>query len=204
MQVHPREAGNRPFDGDQSAGIRTYLDTLLASPGFRLPGRRERLLRYLIERTLAGEGDRINEYSMGVDVFERPADFDPKLDAVVRAEVSRLRQNLKDYYSGPGQADRIIIDLPARSYAPAITFREPPPAPSPAPPDTAPLASAGHRWLGGRFAPGFALVPVAAHPLAGVIQWNTSRRVPAIQSLVVLPFQDLSSNHQSEYLADGL
>jgi hypothetical protein len=47
MHVHQREAGDRPFDGAQSADIRTYLDTLLVSPGFRLPGRRERLLRYL-------------------------------------------------------------------------------------------------------------------------------------------------------------
>jgi TolB-like protein len=203
MQLHQREAGDRPFDGAQGAAIRTYLDALLTTPGFRLPGRRERLLRYLIDRTLAGEGERINEYSIGLDVFERPSDFDPKVDAVVRAEVSRLRQNLKDYYMGPGQADRTLIDLPPRSYAPTITFRElaPPPAAQPADPAVPEAVPARPRW---HFAVGLAAVLVAGIAIARWIPWNARRRVPAIQSLVVLPFQDLSSNHQSEYLADGL
>jgi hypothetical protein len=122
MQAHQPEAGDQPFSGAQSSTIRTYLDTLLASPGFRLPARRKRLLRYLVDRSLAGDADRINEYSIGVDVFERPSDFDPKVDAVVRAEVSRLRQNLKDYYTGPGRTDKTVVDLPPRSYAPTFTF----------------------------------------------------------------------------------
>jgi hypothetical protein len=65
---------------------------------------------------VAGQCEKINEYSIGVDVFERPESFDPKTDAVVRADVSRLRQNLKEYYSGQGRADSMVLELPARSY----------------------------------------------------------------------------------------
>jgi TolB-like protein/Flp pilus assembly protein TadD len=198
MQVHPREAGNRPFDLGQSTKIRTYLDALLTSPNLRLPARRERMFRYLVDRTLAGEADRINEYAIGVDVFDRPPDFDPKVDAVVRAEVSRLRQNLKDYYSGPGQMDRTVIDLPSRSYAPAISFREP--VPLPAPPAETPLKPAP-RWP---YFLALGAVLLIGIGIAQFIRSKANRFAPSIQSLVVLPFQDLSSNHQSEYLADGL
>lgn len=205
MPVQQREAGERPFNEAQRAGIRSYLDSLLLSPNFRLPSRRERLLRYLVDRLLSGEGDRINEYSIGVDVFERPANFDPKLDAVVRAEVSRLRQNLKEYYAGPGQGDGTFIDLPPRSYAPSIAFPEPAQAvevhPSiPAAAQTSPRSSRLRWWYG----LGLAAVLLTGVGIARLISWNARRHVPAIQSLVVLPFQDLSSNHQSEYLADGL
>ena len=104
----------------QGAEIQEHVERLLASPGFRIPARRARLLRYLAERAVAGRCEQINEYSIGVDVFERPESFDPKTDAVVRADVSRLRQNLKEYYSGQGRADSMVLELPARSYIPSL------------------------------------------------------------------------------------
>lgn len=71
-------------------------------------------------RVAAGEGDRINEYAIGVDVFDRPESFDPKTDAVVRAEIRRLRQSLCEYYSKNGSAGDLILELPARSYVPIL------------------------------------------------------------------------------------
>ncbi len=104
----------------QGAGIQEYVDRLLRSPDFRIPARRARLLRYLAERTAAGQPEQINEYAIGVNVFERPESFDPKTDAVVRAEVSRLRQNLRDYYAARMHADGFVLELPSRSYVPVF------------------------------------------------------------------------------------
>ena len=100
--------------------MRACVERLLESPEFRIPTRRARLLRYLADCAAAGKGDQINEYAIGVDVFERPSSFDPKVDAVVRAEVSRLRQNLKDFYSRHDAAEGTILELPARSYVPRL------------------------------------------------------------------------------------
>lgn len=56
--------------------------------------------------------------SIGVDVFGRSAQYDPRLDPVVRVEAARLRTKLAQYYAGPGYDDRIVIDLPKGSYVP--------------------------------------------------------------------------------------
>jgi adenylate cyclase len=110
-----------------------------------------------------------------VDVFERPPEFDPKVDAVVRAEVSRLRQNLKDYYTGPGQADRTVIDLPPRSYAPTITFPRPEPLPVrteiPDPAVVPPTAQARPKW---QYSLGLAAVLLGGVAAARLVPWKTA------------------------------
>lgn len=108
------------METERHSELGAHVDRLLASPDFRIPARRARLLRYLVERTAAGQGEQINEYAIGVDVFERPPSFDPKIDAVVRAEVSRLRQNLKEHYAHGGDRDGTVLELPARSYVPVL------------------------------------------------------------------------------------
>src|SRR5579871_5526105 len=87
------------LDSAQRNQIRSHLARLLATPAFATALRRGQLLRYLVERTLAGEGDGINEYAIGLDVFEKPASFDPRIESIVRNEAGRLRRKLRDYYA---------------------------------------------------------------------------------------------------------
>lgn len=51
--------------------VRAQLDRILAADAFASAGRLSRLLRYLVERTLSGDGPRLKEYVLGVDVFDR-------------------------------------------------------------------------------------------------------------------------------------
>ena len=51
--------------------IRRQLERLIASEPFANAERVSRFLRYVVERTLAGEGDRLKEFVIGVDVFDR-------------------------------------------------------------------------------------------------------------------------------------
>src|SRR5262249_39738737 len=157
------------------------------------------LLRYLVDRTLIGEGPQINEYAIGLDVFEKPPSFDPRVDSTIRAEISRLRQKLKEYYLNRGRGDTIVIEFPQRSYVPSFTF-----------PFTSPAISSGETVAGPapkslfwfRFG---AWAAVGAALLVGTVAWRVQKK-PAgetIHSLVVLPFQNLSASPQDEYLADG-
>jgi tetratricopeptide (TPR) repeat protein len=108
----------------QQDQIRTHLEVVIGSPVFSPSARRGQLLRYLVERTLTGEGSRISEYAIGVDVLGRPETFDPRIESIVRTEMGRLRQKLKEYYGQQGTDSFVVIELLPRSYAPRFTFRE--------------------------------------------------------------------------------
>jgi hypothetical protein len=97
--------------------VRSELDRILASKGFAGAGRLSKLLRYAVERTLAGETDQLKEYSVGIEVFERDQNYDPRLDSIVRVEAGRLRSRLDDYYNGDGASSTIRIGLPRGGYS---------------------------------------------------------------------------------------
>ena len=180
------------FDSGQGAEVRAQLDRLLSAPAFTSSLRRGQLLRYLVERTMAGEADRINEYAIGVDVFEKPPSFDPRIESIVRTEAGRLRQKLREYYAEEGRGDRVQIEIPLRSYKPAFVFRDP---------ETPPPVPVRRQW---RLAVLLAALGVAGVGV-GIAAWLWQGRAhPPIRSLVVLPFQNLTAAGADEYLSDGL
>ena len=83
--------------------VRHQLDRLLASSGFANAGRMSRFLKFVVEKTLAGESERLKEYVIGIEVFDRDASYDPRLDSIVRVEAARLRTKLAEYYAGEGR-----------------------------------------------------------------------------------------------------
>ncbi|MBQ4133612.1 MAG: hypothetical protein IJD04_07775, partial [Desulfovibrionaceae bacterium] len=77
---------------------RAELARILGSRDFYAPRRFSDFLTYLVEETLAGRGGELKAYNIGVEVFRRPADFDPQSDSVVRVEAAKLRNRLENYY----------------------------------------------------------------------------------------------------------
>jgi TolB-like protein len=102
--------------------VRHQLDRLLASAGFANAGRMSRFLKFVVDKTLAGEGERLKEYVIGIEVFDRDASYDPRLDSIVRVEAGRLRAKLAEYYAGQGRGDPIVLSLPKGGYAPIVTL----------------------------------------------------------------------------------
>lgn len=92
--------------------VRDELHRILRSVLFANTQRPGQFLQFVVERTLAGKQEHIKEYLIGVEVFGRPATYDPKDDPVVRIEAGRLRKKLTEYYSGSGATDPLIIELP--------------------------------------------------------------------------------------------
>jgi TolB-like protein len=101
----------------QEADVRAELDRILASKGFANAGRVSKLLRYVVEKTLAGETDQLKEYAVGVEVFERDEKYDPRIDSIVRVEAGRLRTKLDEYYNGNGSTSTVRITLPRGRYS---------------------------------------------------------------------------------------
>jgi len=115
-------AGTSPTDPPDSSLDRTLvlgvLDRITASTAFQGAGRSGLLLRFLVERTLDGEGRNLKEFTLGAEALGRGNSFDPRTDAIVRVEVSRLRKRLDHYYADEGAADVIRITIPKGSYVP--------------------------------------------------------------------------------------
>jgi hypothetical protein len=80
-----------------SSTVREHLDRILAGAVFRSSDSLRRLLRYTVETTLAGKGEELKEYSIGVDALGRSPSFDPREDNIVRVQARKLRQRLTDY-----------------------------------------------------------------------------------------------------------
>jgi hypothetical protein len=112
-----------------------------------------RFLRYIVEETLAGRSAEIREYTLGVHVFDRGEDFNPRLDPIVRVQARNLRSRVAKYYEGSGADDPIRIELPKGTYVPIFhrTGVEPEPlvaeaaaaatATQPAPVEVSPFAT---------------------------------------------------------------
>jgi serine/threonine-protein kinase len=99
-------------------GILQQLERVLSSSVFRRAERSTALLRFIVEQTLQGHAERLKEYTLGAEGLGRGDSFDPRADPVVRAEASRLRSRLEQYYGTSGRDDPILIALTKGSYVP--------------------------------------------------------------------------------------
>ena len=104
--------------GMSPEAIRAHLSDILASAVFAKADRISRFLRYVVEASLEGRTKQIGEYSIAVDVYDRPQAFDSRLDGIVRVEAGRLRSKLREYYETDGKNSSMRIEFPKGSYAP--------------------------------------------------------------------------------------
>jgi len=104
-----------------NADVLAQLDRIIASHAFETSDRNRRFLRYVVEETISGRGDRIKAYAIATSVFGRGDDFDPQADPIIRIEASRLRRAVDHYYLTAGQDDPVRIAIPKGTYIPQFT-----------------------------------------------------------------------------------
>ena len=200
-------------DAPEPAAVRQQLERILASPPFANAPSIRKMLRFVVEQALEGNADRLKEYTLGVEVFGRGGDFDPRQDTIVRVQARRLRERLADYYGAAGGADPVVIGLPTGHYAPSFERAPVTAIPDAAIVDDSPAGAAPTLPTPRRriVLPALALVLAAAVVLAAVFWPRHVAPVaapvaasPAALRIAVLPFADLSQAHDQDYLADGL
>jgi len=145
----PRAAGaSVPLpQGVTAQAVQAQLDKLLGSSRFARAPRLSRLLRYLVERTLAGQTEDLKESLLGGAVFDKPQGFDPAADPIVRVEAGRLRERLRSYYQAEGRGDELLIRLPKGGYVPLFQKRRSAAAARPGEPARRPSPAARKRLL---------------------------------------------------------
>lgn len=115
--------------------VKGQLSRILAADAFRRSPSLGRFLTYLVDRALTGEDQSIKEYQLGLEVFDRGEDFDPRDDTIVRVQARNLRARLDGYYENPTSLDTVRFLLRKGGYAldlqpieaPATVIPEPAP-----------------------------------------------------------------------------
>ena len=190
------------------AEIREALERLLRSPAFVNAGRLSRMLRFVVERTLEGQGDGLKEYLLGVEVFDRPPEFDPRLDSIVRVEARRLRSKLAEYYDGEGAGDAIRFRLAKGGYVPTFERVDVRGGDGGAGGTEIPPYGALHVRVRRRWAVGLAILAVcSAGAVLAVRAWPPTAATSApgpIATVAVLPFQVFTEREDDQRLADRL
>ncbi len=72
----------------------------------------KRLLDYLARQAIENHAGDLKEYTVGLEAFGKPADYNPQLDSSVRVQAGKLRQKLDEYYRTEGTADEVLVALP--------------------------------------------------------------------------------------------
>jgi hypothetical protein len=99
---------------------REELHRVLESKQFANSPKKSRFLEFVAEQTFLGNGDKLNEYLIGVEVYERGTEFDPQTDPIVRVQAHDIRRALKHYYEGEGRSDSLRLELPVGGYVPTF------------------------------------------------------------------------------------
>jgi hypothetical protein len=117
----PREEHATLSESEKSA-IRGQLEQLLAHPHFSHSKRFPTFLRFVTERTLAGEEENINERWLGIEIFGRDPEYDTAADPIVRVTAAEIRKRVALYYQDSAHAGELRIALPSGSYIPRFRW----------------------------------------------------------------------------------
>ncbi len=129
LLISPRHSltrsGSTPTPTDNDVALQ--IQRILASRFFSKSERLRRFVRFATNHALSRNGQRLKEYLVGVEVFDRGPVYDPKIDPIVRVEARRLRASLKAYYASVGRDDQVRIESPKGTYSPVFRLRTPRP-----------------------------------------------------------------------------
>jgi len=98
--------------------IRAALNLLCNSKALSGSEKLIRFLTFVVETTIRGDSIHLKETVIGMSVFGRAPDYDPKADTIVRSQAWRLRLKLKEYYESEGAGEPLKIVLRKGSYVP--------------------------------------------------------------------------------------
>lgn len=118
MLVESAAGSHTAFNEDEKSTIQDQLERLLSNPYFSHSRRFPSFLRYVVEKTLAGQEDALKERTLGVEIFGRQADYDTASDPIVRVTAAEIRKRIAQYYQDSGHENELRISLPAGSYIP--------------------------------------------------------------------------------------
>src|SRR5260370_5085077 len=115
---NPSAKGGKP----PASEVRLELERILKSQTFSTSRRQCEFIRLAVNKTIEGEEGSLKESLIGIEVYGRKPDYDPRIDPIVRVEATRLRHPIQKYHSSEGHSDPVVIDLPKPGYVPEFRY----------------------------------------------------------------------------------
>lgn len=156
---------------DKREIILQELERILESRFFRNTARSKQFLRYVVERSL-DHCEPLKERTIGVELFERPANYATGDDPVVRVQAGEVRRRLDQYYRSAATTPAIRIQIPVGSYSPLFYEEQTAPVPS----SLAVETTVGE------------VSAVATHPNVGLRRWRVALACLAILAVAAILF----------------
>jgi hypothetical protein len=98
---------------------------IAASKRFAKSGLLPKFLLYVCEQSLLGNGLRMTEQHIGTQIFNRPTDYNPGEDNIVRSYARMIRKRLEAYFDDEGREERLRIVIARGGYVPSFVAGEP-------------------------------------------------------------------------------
>src|SRR3954468_4500966 len=113
MELRRDHSSSDPHDSSRppDAEICAQIERILKSKPFADSARLQRFLSWTVDQVLQGEAQNIKQFTIGQEVFDRGAQFDPRVDSIVRTEAQRLRRKLSEYYRTEGLSDSVLVSF---------------------------------------------------------------------------------------------
>src|SRR5215510_10136474 len=109
-----------------AAGVEEELERIFRDPHFTESAILKKFLSFIVQETIQGRSNCLKEYTIAVNVLEKPLSFNPQENGIVRIHAGRLRRALGEYYGDMGRDDQIVITIPKGKYVPAFANRSNP------------------------------------------------------------------------------
>lgn len=108
------------------AAVEEELERIFCDPHFNESAILKKFLSFIVQETISGRSNCLKEYTIAINVLEKPLTFNPQENGIVRIHAGRLRRALSEYYNDMGRDDQIVITIPKGKYVPLFANRSNP------------------------------------------------------------------------------
>lgn len=108
---------------DEGGIHRDLVSRVASSVTFEKSPRLRAFLLHVCRCAIEEKPEEATEYQIGINVYERPAGYNPNEDNIVRSQARVLRMKLEHHFAHEGRNELIVITIPKGQYLPIFEDR---------------------------------------------------------------------------------